>query len=336
MAFDRAPIIALLLSAALTVFACPARADVTSSQKQLARDLMKRGNELRAAHDFARAFDAFRSADDIMHVPTTGFEVARSNVALGRLIEARDAIARVVRIPAQPDEPQAFKDAREYARLLDAEIEPRIPKIRVRVEVAAGARRCATYPAVQIDGENVPITAFDIPYLIDPGRHTIEARAADGRTAKQEVMLREGEQRDVVLTVAMEKTTARRTAPPTSSAQPHATSTLDHRALAWIAFGTAGAAALVGGVTGVVSIADKGSAAAQCRANQCPPSTYGDLDAAQTFATISNVSFVVAGIAAVGGVVSLITAPKTRVNASTATTWVPWIGIGTAGVNGAF
>jgi hypothetical protein len=341
MAFDSAPrypaIAATWLVLSIAHAASPPRAnaDGTPSKTQLARDLMKRASQLRAAHDFAGALHAFRAADDIMHVPTTGFEVARAEVQLGQLVLAHNTLEQVRMIPAPSDEPQAFKDAREYARLLEEEIRPRIPKIRLHVD-AGGGHGSGDSVAVSVDGERNRLAAFDIPYEIDPGRHTLAARAADGTTAIQDVIVREGEERDVVLALA-----SGAPAPPPSIAPepvpPQPTAKSGHP-LAWIAFATAGAAAVAGAITGIESFSHEHSAAARCAGNQCPPSTYADLDAAHGFATASTISFVVAGAAAALGVVALLTthdraptvAPPAARRAS------PWVGFGAAGLGGAF
>jgi hypothetical protein len=298
---------------------------------------MKRGNQLRAAQDFKGALDAFRAADEIMHVTTTGFEVARSEVQLGQLVEALDMLMRVERIPEQPDEPQAFKEARVYARLLEADIGPRIPKIRFHVDAAEGGGWEGGV-AVTVDGESVPIAAFDIPYAVDPGEHTVVASAADGRTAEQGVTVDEGEEREVLLTLPSE---APAQPPPSPHVVPAATARSarsDRRTLTWIAFGTAGIATLVGGAAGIASWAHESSASARCNGSQCPPSTYGDIDAAHTFATASTISFVVGGVAAVVGALSVLTATTwaTKTPAPAARGATPWVGIGPTGVAGTF
>jgi hypothetical protein len=335
----------LLLAAASIASSGSARGDSTSSQRQLARDLMKRGNELRAANDPEGALDAFRSADSIMHAPTTGFEVARSEVKLGKLVEASDTLARILQIPPAPDEPQAFKNAREYARLLELEVEPRIPKIRLRIEATVDARGTRDV-SVSIDGESIPIAAFDIPYAIDPGQHAIVASWTDGRTAKLDVEVHEGEDREVALPLPAEPIVPLRPPPAvplreTPVAKPDRAPS-DGRTLAWIAFGTAGAAAVVGGGTGIASWVRASSASARCHGTQCPPSTYADIDAAHTLATVSTVSFIVAGTAAAVGVVALLSAPGASVKkraqrpGETTVRIAPWVGLGSAGVAGSF
>jgi hypothetical protein len=329
MAFDRASRLGACLLLTTMAIVSPARAEPASGQRELARELMKRGNQLRAAQDLEGALEAFRAADAIMHVPTTGFEVARSELQLGQLVEARDVLMRVERIPASPDEPQAFKEARDYARQLDVEIGPRIPRIRLSIEGAAEG------VAVTIDGESVPSAALDIPYAADPGKHAVAARTPDGRAAAQEVTLEEGEEREVLLVLPGESPAP---PPPPASKAPVATpraAPSDRHALAWVAFGTAGGAAVVGAATGIVAWTRASSVSARCNGEQCPPSTYADLDAARGFATASTVSFIVAGVATVAGVVIVLTAPRAPARATGRGTG-PSLGIGPMGVAGTF
>src|SRR5438445_7585866 len=93
----------LLFALALALLSTRALAEPTPPQKDLARSLMQKGRDARQAHDNKAALESFKAADDIMHVPTTGFEVARALADLGRLVEAHDVLLRVMAIPERPD-----------------------------------------------------------------------------------------------------------------------------------------------------------------------------------------------------------------------------------------
>ena len=67
----------------------------------------------------------------------------------------------------------------------------------------------------------------------------------------------------------------------------------------------AGAGAIVGSITGALAMSKYGAVAPQCRDNQCPPETHGDIDAGRTMGTVSTISFIVAGVGAAAGVVGL-------------------------------
>ena len=115
MASRRAPALAVgfILGAVASVAHA---AEPTAAEKVTARGMMDEGHARRDAGDHKAALAQFQGADAIMHVPTTGLEVAREQVALGQLVEARDTLQRVIRTPATGDEPEAFRTARTDAR----------------------------------------------------------------------------------------------------------------------------------------------------------------------------------------------------------------------------
>src|SRR5690242_13508597 len=109
MAFRmRAAIAALILATAAPAFAEP-----TAAEKETARNLMQEGRDLRDKKDLKGALQRFQAADQLMGVPTTGYEVASTQVALGLLVEARETLNRVSRLPAQAKEPAPFREARQ-------------------------------------------------------------------------------------------------------------------------------------------------------------------------------------------------------------------------------
>jgi hypothetical protein len=114
--------------------AAAAHAEPTAADRETARTLMQDGRDLRDRGDLANALTRFRAADDIMHVPTTGLEVARVEAALGMLIEARDAIASIRKTPAKPSDPEPFHEARRKADDLDTSLEGRVPALTIFVD----------------------------------------------------------------------------------------------------------------------------------------------------------------------------------------------------------
>ncbi len=114
--------------------------------------------------------------------------------------------------------------------------------------------------------------------------------------------------------------------------------------LAWIGFGVGAAGVVTGSVTGLLAISSFNSAKSNgCVGNRCPPASYGDLDTANTMATVSTVSFVVAGLGVGLGVASIFlisSAPSEPAAASVASVasvrMRPWFGPGSAGLLGTF
>ncbi|HEX4448937.1 MAG TPA: hypothetical protein VH044_19485, partial [Polyangiaceae bacterium] len=82
-----------------------AGAQPSAADRETARSMMQEGRDLREKGDLKGALQRFKAADDIMHVPTTSLEVARTQVSLGLLVEALDTIANIHKVPPAADEP---------------------------------------------------------------------------------------------------------------------------------------------------------------------------------------------------------------------------------------
>src|SRR5262245_45878356 len=92
----RARLCAAVLACASLGWARVAGAEPGAPEKAEARAAMTEGRTFRSQRNFEAALRAFNTADKIMHVPTTGLEVARTLEAMGRLVEARSALKRVL------------------------------------------------------------------------------------------------------------------------------------------------------------------------------------------------------------------------------------------------
>jgi hypothetical protein len=313
----------------------PARADgsVSASERETARSLMTDGRDRRARNDLQGALTAFKAADALMHVPTTGLEVVRTEVAMGLLVEARGAIREIFRVPSRVDEPRPFAEARAAALALDGELAARIPSLHVVLVNAARE------PRVRIDGAAIPADALSAPIKVNPGRHVVEAGAGSA-SARAEVAVAEREDKPVTLTlpsVPAEKETADEAAPPVAAPPPSHTA----RTIGVVGFGVGGAGLVVGAVTGLLSLQKTNALKSACDGNQCPTSSGSDLDTARSMATVSTLSFVVAGIGVgVGGGALLIGdkhgGESSPANAHAKPEVTPWIGLGAAGLRGTF
>jgi len=106
-----------------------ASAEPGATERETARGLMAEGRSDRENGDLQDALRAFLGADAIMHVPTTGLEVARTQAALGLLVEAWNTALRVSRTIAKAGEPAPFERARQAAVVLEGELEARVPSL---------------------------------------------------------------------------------------------------------------------------------------------------------------------------------------------------------------
>jgi hypothetical protein len=355
-------LVASLLTAGLTVSAV-ASAEPSAADRETARGLMTEGRTDRDKGDQKAALKAFLGADAIMHVPTTGLEVAKAQAALGLLVEARETAIRVTRIAEAPSDPAPFKAARDAAAAMSDDLAARIPSLTVTVKNAPEG----TTPAVTIDDSAVPAEALGQPRKLNPGHHVVVAKAG-GVDAKQEIDLAEKDKKDLAVELpaggssgaaAAATTGSATTAADTPATPPDEGTTKSggSKALMIGGFGLAGAGVLVGAITGVLSMSKTSSikSSPNCSGNVCGQAEDGDISSARSMATISTVSFIAAGAGAALGLVGLLTgnasaaAPSATPekppsdDSSPASTSrrapsrvEPWIGLGAAGLRGTF
>ncbi len=339
-----APLIALTLACASVAHADPSAAD-----KETARGLMNEGRADRDKGDLKGAMKAFAAADALMHVPTTGIELAKAQVAAGLLVEARDTALRVTRIPEKPSEPAPFKAARDAAAQLNDELGARIPSLTINVKnVPDGVTA-----SVEVDGASLPSELLGQPRKLNPGHHVITAKAgtADG---KEEIDLAEKDSKEVSIELPAQSAPApeAKTELPTTPPDTPTESSGGNKLLIFGGFGLAGAGVIAGSITGLLAISKANSIKGNSSACQntggnevCNPSEDSDLSSGKTLATISTVSFIVAGVGAALGVTGFFVggssspkpadAPAPEPTESAARI-VPWIGLGSAGVSGTF
>jgi len=290
-----------------------AHAQPSAAQKETARGLMAEARELRERGDLDGALARFNAADALMGVPTTGFEVASTQAQLGKLVEARETLQRVLAIAVSPDDPEPFNEARSKSRALDQQLQARIPSLRF---VIRGVKEGESIE-LRVDAEAVPRAMLNLPLRVNPGHHTVIARVR-GREIRRDVDVAEGQSIPVALELENDEAKPSVAATPAaapapsdaapaqapSPAKPSASRGLP--TLAYVGGGVALAGLVVGSVTGISAISHKNDAKKACVDGNCPPSTWSDLDSAHSMATVSTVGFVVGAIGAVVGVGAIL------------------------------
>jgi len=340
--------LASLLAGGLGFFSAVAAAEPSAADRSTARGLMAEGRLDRDNGDPQDALRAFADADAIMHVPTTGLEVAKTQAALGLLLEAWGTALRVSRIADEPGEPAPFKVARDAARALKGALEDRIPSLTVTVKKAPQGLSAA----VTLDDVPLAPEALGQPRKVDPGHHVLVATAG-GADRAQAIDLAEKDEKEVTLALPASGASAtmrENGATPTGGPPaPGPTAIASHRsgaspALVLGGFGFAGLSVLAGAAAGVVSLAktDAIERSTGCAGTVCGPAEYADIRAARSMATFSTVSFVVAGVGAALGVLGLVTGnsrsspPEQSTHGDDRSPLAPWLGPRGAGVRGTF
>ncbi|MBI4699603.1 MAG: hypothetical protein HY744_00310 [Deltaproteobacteria bacterium] len=332
----------------------------TAADRETARTLMNEGAKKLAAKDYQGAVEAFKAADDIMRVPTTGLELGRAQALLGKLLEARDTLMAVQNTPAAPGEAPLLAAARKQAAELAAQLAERIPSLTVRVVGPAAG----TAVEVAIDAAPLPPSAARLARKLDPGEHTVVVTAAGFAEAKQVVTLAEREQKLVTIELRPEQPAqpspvgpapaAKPEPPPAKSAPPPVTfgprepepakpepsATAGISPLVWVGFGVGAAGLVTGTVTGILTLSQASDVMDQCPDGVCREAQREDYDGAMTLAHVSTAGFVVGAAGILAGAVCLTVlgggADTEAPAAQTGLVLRPAVGPGTAGLVGRF
>ena len=325
------------LCAAQPLISSRAFAEPSAADMESARSLYKEGKKLRDEGKLGAALAKFQAAYALAKTPILGLETGSTSAKLGLLVEARTVLLEVGHIPVAPGESPEAKEARGEAAKLAVELEPRIPSIRV---VLSGVPAGST-PVVAVDDVVIPPAAASDPRRVDPGHHVVTAKVGEGPEARVEVDVKESQLVDVpIAVIAPSSSSSAIVEPPpvvvTPSAKNDAKTEARTNPLVWAGFGLGAAGLVAGSITGVIAFSKTSTVKDECPTKTCTPSQQSDIDAAKRFGTISTISFAVAGVGAIVGVVGLLSggsrepAPSPSANVS----W--WIGPGSAGVAGAF
>jgi hypothetical protein len=307
--------------------------EASAADAAQARELYNEGRKLREGGDTTAAFEKLKAAHALVATPLTALELGRTYVLLGKLVEARDVLLSVERIPVVPQETARSANARAESAKLAAELGARIPRVSVRILDAEPSA-----VSVDVDGATVPPGEVTAPRPVDPGPHSILATSVSGK-AHATVDLKEGD------AVVVELRTAAPNTPPSSAANPEVApppSSTNARVAkrgwspaVWTAFGVAGAGVVVGGITGGIALSKASAVTGACDGLHCPTTIDGDLRSGRTLGDISTVAFIVAGLGAAIGVVDLLLSHQEN-PAKNPTGVGPWIRMDGAGIRGAF
>ena len=310
---------------ACVMLAQPAHAAPSAAEKETARKLVKSGRAKQKNGDVNAAIEDFKAAHAIMNVPTTALALGIAQLAADQMVEARDTLLAVKRMPKAKREPLAFTRARAKAATLAEEIEPKIPQLELEL---TGAMEGADV-RVRIGDLELKPDALSAPISLNPGEYEIVA-SVNGDERRTSTSLRESQKRVLSIDLSgLGKKAAKPGAAPSASTQgPSGTDPL-----VYVGFGVAGAGVLVGGVTGFMALSKASSAKDGCTDSRCPPATHDDIDSGKTLGTVSTISFAVAGVGAAIGIWGLTRGGGEKPPGSSASLWV---GPSSAGLRGRF
>ena len=298
-------------SAAPSASAQAAAAGPSKEDRERANALMDEGDEDVKRGDLAAALDVYQKAHAIMHVPTTGIEVARTLDKLGKLMDALVATREVLAMPVVAGEPKQFTEARDEAKALLATLEERVPTLTIVVTGVPGR----TPVDVTLDGRKLTADELAAPLQLAPGKYRVLAKADEHTPAFADITLKERDRAQAALALARvliigPDPTATATAPPPPP--PPGLSPLVP-----IGFSIAGASILVGAITGGLALSAASEANTRCPKGLCRSDgdktfAQGRYGAADALAIAADVAFVLGLGGAAIGIYGVASPPSAR------------------------
>jgi hypothetical protein len=172
---------------------------------------------------------------------------------------------------------------------------------------------------------------------VNPGAHHVEAGRVTGGTARADVTLKEGENKSVRLEFASSGPVGVAAPPPDvepeSSSSPHPL-----RKPGFVLLGIGGVGVVVGAITGLVSISKVNAFKGDCNAmtGACPKGDASKGASASTFASISDVGFIVGGVGVASGITLILWPGKKTSDSGTNTGLALHPGPGSVSLDGSF
>ena len=293
-----------------------------AGNKEAVRQLSNEADGDFEAGRYQQALEKFQRAYESAKVPTLLALIAKTQVKLGHLVEAYEAYHQAT-ILERNDlwvgsiQQDAQRDAQ---RSLD-ELQPRIPRLTIRIE---GANPKGV--TVRLDDADIPSSLIGVARLVDPGQRRIVGHLGNSEV-HAEATLSEGERKEVLLKFPQNEATVPKALPlapvppnqaiqtdsgakqpiPLDSDAKHSNSA---RTWGWIGVGVGTTGLALGATTGIVLAAKHGSITSDCPNNKCERTFWSDADTFNTLRYVSAIGFIVGGIGTAAGITLLATNPK--------------------------
>jgi len=314
----------------------PAWAQVSPSDRALARSLANEGYDALDHKSYLAAAERFGRADALFHVPSVALGLARAQAGLGQLVVAEETYRRILREGVPQDAPPALVKAVGDARADLAALLPRIAGVTITFAAATGP---AGPPGatVTVDGVRVASAALGVRFPIDPGKHLIRAAAPGWHPVEATLTLAEGASEAVTLELLPETTPTRAAVQPPAVPAPNppappgpdSSSGSPRRAIGVALMGAGAAGGVTGAILAAVAHSKYAALNVLCPAHvDCSPTIDTALTAYHTVSAGSTASFLVGGALLGTGIAIYATAPRAPVT--------PVVGAGYLGLRGVF
>lgn len=303
----------------------PSRPEPSAGDLATARMALREGLSLRESGDLNGALGRFQTSYDLVPTPITAFELGKTHMIMGKVLQAHELFKRISRMPPALEESARSLSSREEAARLATDLEPRIPTLRIRMKLAADATA-----NVRIDDDPVTLTPGAVtPRAVDPGKHTLVAKAGDGPEQRVTIEIGEGETRDVELApqwIAPK--------PKPAGEGKNVVFIRTTNPLVFVGFTLSGVSFTIATVATVVAVGAADRAKDRCGAAYCSPAVQEDeLQQAKVWTAAAGITAAASIGFAVLGILSLNKPVTEKVTAGHVR---PYVGLGGGGISGSF
>ncbi len=282
----------LLALPALTV-TLGARPATAQDQRELskARAQFQRAVELEQAGNYSTALEQFRDVGQVRMTPQVRFHIASCEEQLGRLVTALGGYQL------------AFADADSVGEDFKAEVAAAVTRLEASIPKLMIVRGTGAEAAeIQLDGVALGASSVGVPVPLDPGPHSISAKAPGALPFSQTVTIAENEQKSVDVALSPEPAEVR---PSLSAAAP--VDKTNPRLIPYV-IGGVGIASLIGaGVLFGLRQSTLSDLEDQCGPNHdaCPSSAAGEYSNLKLYNVTSQIALGV-GLVGVGTAVTML------------------------------
>jgi hypothetical protein len=262
--------------------------------------LVADANTAFGAQKYDAAVTAYESAFACNHDVSLLFNVAKADLELGRYLDGLDAMRKFEK--GSPDLP---KDVRAAADDVIAQLAAHVGTLTVHssepgAHVSIGDKEIGTTPVDNVEVAEGTVSVRVVLAGRDPIVRQVEIKGGKPASVNADFAPPGGNN----------------TPPPPAVETPKPSSTKIHP-LVWAGVGVGGAGLIVAIGTGAASLVQVNKIKAQCPNNRCLATTEPDRSKANTLANVSNVSWGVAGVGAILGVVGAVLTVKSSKQEST-------------------
>lgn len=327
------------------------RNEHASTPLDVARQKAEAGGRLYDEGRYAEAFEQLLAAHDVVPATTIKLLMARCQVKLGKLIEARILYRGISTSNLAPDAPPEFYEARRAAESELVVLEMQMPRIRLAIHGARGR-------PVRVTVDGSALSDLDTPLETNPGEHLLEVVAEGEAPVRRTVTGALGKTEEVLVDLTPELAPATTPkpinpslkqislAPADSRPSPGApvpnlkseTRTSPMRMAAWASLAGGVAGVGLGAVTGIMALNKHADIASGCDGEHGCVETDSTLATnGKTLTTVSSASFAVGGAAALAGVIMFIASGNKAQNSSKQQRrWLPALHHGGIALRGVF